>query len=230
MKVGLQFLVRLHGWLLNLYPHGYREEYGEELLIVFNLSLVDAAKNGAWEIFKVAINEFLSLPAAILQEHLRERRKKKMNGKSASHFDFVPGSRNETLAALAPFLLFGALPTIFGFIGKSVEIPTWMQVVVALFFWFSGLILFVIGFSKGAPRWFMPYLGLPLPIISLVVFNSLMEKLQGVWWYRLPWFLDDFLQQGLLWVGLIGSFVLLVLAVRLIPKLHPFYKRRLSRN
>lgn len=148
-----------------------------------------------------------------------------MTGKFASHFDFTPGSRNEALAALAPFALFGALPTLLSFIGKAVETPMWMQIVFVLFFWFAALGLFVIGFAKGAPRWFMPYLGLPLPIISLMVFNGWLDEWHGFRWYAWSWFLREFVFQGLLWVGLIGSFVLLILAVRLIPKLGLFYKR-----
>jgi hypothetical protein len=74
----------------------------------------------------------------------------------------------------------------------------------------------------------MPYLGLPLPIISLIIFNSWLDEWNGFRFYGLyerSWFLGQFIFQGLLWAGLIGSTFLLVLAVRLIPKFHPFYMR-----
>jgi len=211
--------------LLYLFPRSYREEYGDELRTVSNLSLTDAMNGGWLEVVGVVLRELVGLPKAIIYQHLRERRKTKMTGKFASRFDFEPGSRNEILAALAPFLLIGALPTLMTYISKSVGLPMWIQIVFTLFMWVSVGGLLIIGFKKGVPRWFMPYLGLPMPIISVLLFGILMERLEGVWWFRLPWFLSDFLQQGLLWVGLIGSIVLLVAVVRSIPKFHPFYKR-----
>jgi hypothetical protein len=213
---------------LNLFPRAYRDEYGEELQAVFNLSLDDAMKIGWVDVTGVVLRELIGLPKAILYEHLRERRKANMTGKFASRFDFAPGSPNETLAALAPFLLFGALPTLLGYFRVSSVMPLWLEIIFVIVFLLFGLSLFVIGFAKGAPRWFMPYLGLPLPIISLAVFNGWLDEWDGFRMYGLyerSWFLGQFVFQGLLWVGLIGSIVLLVLAVRLIPKFHPFYKR-----
>lgn len=221
----MQFLRKFHRFLLNLYPQKYREEYGDELQTVFNLSLADAMTKSSADVTVMSLHELHSLPQAVIYQHLRERRKAKMTGKFASQFDFEPGSRNEILATLAPFLLIGALPTLIPYIGNSVDLPMWIQIVFTLFMWLLVGSLLVIGFKKGVPRWFMPYLGLLLPIISVQIFDSLMERLEGVWWFRLPWFLSDFLQQGLLWVGLIVSIVLLVAVVRLIPKFHPFYKR-----
>jgi hypothetical protein len=51
------------------------------------------------------LRELIDLPKAILYEHLRERRRMEMNKTFASRFDFAPGSRTESFAALAPFLL-----------------------------------------------------------------------------------------------------------------------------
>ena len=142
-------------------------------------------------------------------------------------FNFAPGSRNETLAALAPFL-FGALMTFVSYGSDSLTFPMWVQIAFALFFGLLVISMFVIGFAKGAPRWSMPYLGIPLPIISLIVFNSWLDEWNGFRFIRLyerSLFLGQFVFQGLLWVGLIGSLLLLVLTVRLIPKFHPFHKR-----
>lgn len=148
-----------------------------------------------------------------------------MTGKFASHFDFTPGSWTESFAALAPFLLFGAFPTFLGFFHVLENAPLWLQIVFTILFWASGLSLFVLGFIKHLPRWFMPYIGVPAPFFSLLLFNSLMEKWQGVWWYRLPWFLSAFIQEGLLWTGLIFTLILLLVATRLIPKSRPFHQR-----
>ena len=211
--------------LLNLYPRKYREEYEEELYTVFSQSLNDAFEIGGMEFAKTILDELLSMPKAIIHEYLRERRKIKMTGKFASRFEFAPGSRNETLAALAPFLLLGALPVLFGFFRVRGGIPNWLEIVFTLFMWVSVLSLLIIGFVKRVPRWLMPYLGLPLPLIGLLLFNGLMEKLGGVWWYRLPWFLADFLQQGLFLTGLVLLVVLLLFVTRLLPNSKSFYER-----
>lgn len=223
----MQFIRKLYTVFLYLYPKKYREEYGDELRTVFNLSLDEMLGKAGMEIAWRISREFLSLPKAILHEHLRERRKTKMMKSFASRFDFALGSRNETRAALIPFL-FGSLMILFSYISYSLAFPMWMQVTFVFIFWLLLISLFVIGFAKGAPRWFMPYLGLPLPIISLIIFNSWLDDWIGIRFNRLyerSWFMGQFVFQGLLWVGLIGSILLLVLTVSLIPKFHPFYNR-----
>jgi len=224
----MRFLRKFHRSLLNLYPKKYREEYGEELHTVFNMSLNDAI--GRVEEIKIFLRDLMGLPRAILYEHLRERRKTKMTGKFSSRFDFEPGSRNETLAALAPFLLLGALPVLFGYFRVRGGIPNWLEIVFTLFMWVSVLSLFIIGFVKRAPRWFMPYLGLPLPLLSVyVIFNLISGSIFG-WMpatdlYRTSWLLGQLVFQGLLWVGLIFLIIMLLLVTGLISRLRPFYDR-----
>jgi len=91
--------------LLYLFPRAYREEYGDELRAVFNLSLEDAMKTGKMEVARLVFREFLSLPSAILYEHLRERRKANMIKRFGSYFDFSYGSWKEFLTAVFPFFV-----------------------------------------------------------------------------------------------------------------------------
>jgi hypothetical protein len=183
------------------------------------------------------LRELTNLPKAVILEYLRERRKTNLIKKFVSRFDFTPGSRNETLAALAPFLIV-ALVALVEDIEAFLTLPMWIQVASTLFIWFSVFSLFVIGFAQRAPRWFMPYMGLPLPFFGILLFNALMDRLSNlnyflyVWydidilnWYRLPWFLSDFLQQGLLWVWMVILVLLLIVATRSVPKSRPFYQR-----
>jgi hypothetical protein len=221
----LQFLRWIYSLFLTLYPHSYRDEFGSELQIVFDLSLDESAALGEWEVEKLILREAVSLPGAILHEHLRERRKAKMKQTFASRFDFAPGTRSETWAALAPFLFFGALQTLLGYFYVADFVPMWLVNLYGILFWSLGLGLFVLGFLKRFPRWFMPYLGAPMPFISLLLFNIVIEKLQGVWWYKLPFLLSAFMQEGLLWMGLIFMLVLLLLVARLVPIFRPFNQR-----
>jgi len=221
----MQFICRLYGLFLKLFPRTYREEYSDELQAVFNLSLDDAHNIGGLELALTILREFSSLPGAILHEHLRERRRRKMDKTLASRFDFAPGSWTEAFAALAPFLLFGALPTLLSYFHIMDDAPLWLDIAWVVIFWGFGLGLLLFGFVKRFPRWFMPYIGVPMPILCLVLFNGLMEKWQGVWWYRLPWLLSAFIQTGLLWMGLIFIVILLLVATRFIPKSRPFHQR-----
>jgi hypothetical protein len=216
----------LYSLLLRLFPRAYRAEYGDELQTVFDSSLDDAMRSGKLETVRVTLRELVNLPQAILYEHLRERRKRKMTGKFVSRFDFVPGSRNEILAALAPFIVFGALPVLLGYF-RIFGMTTLGSVILIALFWIPGVSLLAIGFAKGAPRWFMPYLGLPLPIICVLAFNTFVDPE----WRGFPflddasWFVKQFVHQGILWVGLIISILLIFLLTRLIPRLHPFHHR-----
>ena len=229
MKSALGFVRRLYALCLYLFPKKYREEYREELQTVYDLSIEDAATKGGFELARVVLRELASLPMAIFLEHLRQSRISKMTGNFASRFDFVPGTRREIFAALAPFLLFGALPTLLGYLRVSEFVPLWLDILFVLVLWSFGLGLIVIGFIKRFPRWFMPYIGVPLPFFSVLLFSSgLFDKLWGVWWFRLPGFLSEFLQQGLLWLGQFFLIILLLVATRLLPKSRPFHQRLLK--
>ena len=216
----------LYALLLYLFPSAYREEYGDELQAVFDLSLDDAMRAGKLEVARVMLRELIGLPKAILLEHLRERRKTKMTAKFASRFDFAPGSRNEILAAVAPFLLFGAIPILVGLSGRSNARPYFLEETLAICMLASVISLLAVGFFRSVPRWFMPYLGLPLPIISLYIFNGLMDEWGG---FSLPYLssrlLRGFVQDGLLWGILIPLIALLVVFSVIIPRFRPFYRQ-----
>ena len=224
-RYDMQFLRKFYDLLLNLYPKSYREEYAEELQIVFNLSLDDAI--GRVEEIKIFLRELMGLSSAILYEHLRERRRNKMTGKFASRFDFEPGSPNEIFAALAPFLIGGALPTLISLIGNSIDIPLWIQIVFTLSMWFLIGSMLVLGLKKSAPRWFMPYLGVPLSIISMIIFNFIVNPE----WHGFPflydasWFVRQVFHLGMIWIWLIVLILLIFLLTRLIPYLRSFHQR-----
>jgi hypothetical protein len=222
----MRFFRWLYGLLLNLFPRTYREEYGDELQAVFNLSLDDAMKIGGMEVAGVILCELIGLPTAILYEHWRERRRAKITGKFASRFDLVPGSRNEILAALAPFFVFGMLPVLLGYF-RAFGMTTFGLVILIALFWVPGVSLFAIGFAKGAPRWFMPYLGFPLPIICVLAFNTFVNpEWRGFpFLYEAPWFVRQFAYQGLLWVGLFISILVIFLLTQFVPRMRPFHQR-----
>lgn len=215
---------RFYSLLLYLFPRAYREEYGDELQAVFGLSLDDALARGSFEFLGVILRELRGLPYAALHAHLRERRKRKMTGKSASRFDFEPGSRTESFAALTPFL-FGMVMVLVGYLARYWTAPMWVQIAFVVLFWPSILGMFLLGSTKGLPRWFLPYLGVLLAIAALLLFSFLGNFRLDVWWYRSSGLANVFNFGNFLWIGLILLVFLLLAISRSVPRFHPFYQR-----
>jgi hypothetical protein len=112
-----------------------------------------------------------------------------------------------------------------GYLGRYLTVPLWVQIVFVILFWSTVLGLFLLGSAKGLPRWFMPYLGLPLLFVAILLFNILVEMRMDVWWHRLSGFLSGSNFGGFLWMVLILLVFLLLVMLRLVPRFHPFYQR-----
>jgi len=226
VKRSIQILTRLYALFLNLYPQAYQVEYGEELRAVFNLAVNEAAQQGGFSLMWMSLRELRDLPGAIILAHWRERRKRRMATERGSLLTIEPGSWRETVAALAPFLLLGALPPIFSLMRLSEIIPGWLGRVLA--FGLAGLLLslFIAGMIKGMPRWVLPYVGIILSILSVFVFFELVSGLHSVLVDRRdPWFLRQVVYQGLLWIGMFVITLVIVLMARIAPPSRPFYWR-----
>ncbi|PWB70682.1 MAG: hypothetical protein C3F07_16220 [Anaerolineales bacterium] len=227
----LQFLGNCYGLFLNLYPKTYRDEYGEELQMVFNLTLDEAMKMGRVYIASVLLQELIGLPGAIIHEYLRERRKRKMTRKFASRFDFPQGSRTEFLAVMASFvipvaviLFVRALIYFFGVVPAN---ALWLNIIFAIFFFGSLLGMLGVGLAAGVPRWFLPYLGFMLSIINLFTHTLVFPPSWSGFSFlqQASRFIRGFVRQGTVWIGVIVLAILLVLIAALIPKFRPFYRR-----
>lgn len=221
MKSDLQFLRRVYGLFLTLYPSAYRKEYGEELQTIFNLSLDDVSTKGRFEVARLMFRECISLPKAIFLEYLRERRKNQMIKKFDSNFDFPIGSRSELFAFFIPFIVTIGLFTLGSLLPPIVGSIIRLTMLGAMF------ILFVVGFSKGLPRWFLPYLGFIVAIVNIFATLGLIDpKWRGFSFpVYMPRFAADFFQGGVFWVGIIVLVFLCIVLAALIPTFHPFYKR-----
>lgn len=145
-----------------------------------------------------------------------------MTGKFASRFDFEPGSRHETFAALTPFL-FGMVMVFIGYLGRYWTAPMWAQIAFVVLFWSLILGVFLLGSAKGLPRWFLPYLGLPLPIAALLIFNAVLDpKWPG---FNVPWLMGSIIMEGFLWGWMILITAAFLLIAAWVPRFRPFYRR-----
>lgn len=224
MRSNLGFLHKFYAGLLKLYPKTFRQEYGDELQAVFKLSMDDAMKVGNWEIARVVLQELINLPKAAFFEHVRERRNVKMTREFTSRFDFAPGSRKEILAAVAPFLLCGTVPFL---VSLLITGPNILEEMLGICMLASMISVLVVGFFRHVPRWFMPYLGLPLPLLSALISINWLDKLSSSFLLNrsMPLFLWTFISYGFLWGIFILLLVLLVVFSAAIPKYRPFYRR-----
>lgn len=224
MRSNVGLLHKMYAALLKLYPKAFREEYGDELQTVFDLSFNEAVAKGRLEAGRLALRELINMPAAILNEYIRERRKAKMTRDFSSRFDFAPGSRKETLAAVAPFLLCGIVPIL---VSLFITGPNILDQVLGICMLVSMISIVLVVFFKQTPRWFMPYLGLPLPILGILISLVWLD----VWSHSfllnlpMPMFLWTFISYGYIWGLFVPVLVLLVILSAVIPRYRPFYQR-----
>ena len=121
----------------------------KELQTVFALSLADAAKCGKFEIAMVLLRELVGLPQAIYFEYLRERRKARMTEKFGSRF-------SETIAV---FLLFVVVLILSFPVGAILDVPARVVEILRLSLIGILLAMFVVGLTRGMPRWVLPFIG-----------------------------------------------------------------------
>jgi hypothetical protein len=239
MKRSAQILARMYTRLLSLYPRRYRAEYGEELRAVFSLLVNEAAQRGRFSVIRLGWREMRDMPGAVIREHRRERRKRKMATKTSVLPTFEPGSWREWLAAMVLFLLL-ALGSLLSYL--HIALPLWLGYGLFLVF----LLMLALGLIKGLPRWFLPYtgvIGVPLSwalttrgtIMGINTRGGMVGSLLR-WTDRHffallrpsasdPWIVRAVYGAGELWFVLLGIAALTVLIAAACRPLRPFYLR-----
>jgi hypothetical protein len=217
VRSDLGLLHKLYAGLLMLYPKAFREDYGQELQSVFDLSVEDAAEKGGLEVEKLVLHELFSLPKAVFLAHLRERRKIVMNRSFNSYFEFASGSWREFLTALLPFFLVGGVTPLLDYLGKTGLVTNAARTVIMLALFGLVLIFLAIGVKKGMPRWSMPYLGFLFAILSVYLFSMVF----GTPIYFIfrsvrdeSILFIDVLWDGIFWYGLLTTLIVLVILTR----------------
>jgi uncharacterized membrane protein (UPF0136 family) len=150
--------------LLNLYPPDFRVEYGEEIQMVFELSL--ASKQG-WAAWRLVFRELASAPHVLLSLHWREW---KLRGWRSvfldSHSPVRDGRHSWALAwAEASFFIVWAGLMVLLTYGDSTRVsPGWYRDLNIL--GILGVILplpiLLLGLGRALPRWVYPFYGLLL--------------------------------------------------------------------
>jgi hypothetical protein len=138
-----------------------------------------------------------------------------------THPTFERGSWSESLAATAPFLILGALASLIHLL--HLTLPQWLAVFTSFGLFLTPLLLlFVFGLIEGVPRWFLPYAGLVVSFLSLVLAQRLFLGALRPWH---PWFVRVVYNKGAVWFGLLGLAAFITLIAATWHPLRPFYVR-----
>ena len=220
MKRNVQILMRLYTRMLGLYPQQYQAEYGEELQTVFSLLVNEAVQRGRFSVIRLGWRELCDLPAAVIREHGRERRKRKMATSTGAQTGAECSSWGETLAGIWPFLFLGPVSVIMAYM----TVPAWFQYsetpkYLSIVFVLSMLVGLGVGWAKGWPRWSYLYIGFAMVVGGLAIGGTVSSMVftVGPEWPVLP--------QVLIAVGSFGLIVgILTLIARAWRPLHSLYR------
>jgi hypothetical protein len=192
----LPALVRLYSLALTLYPASFRNEYAEEMQVIFRLRLEDAVSRGMRALLGFACKEALTLPSGAVAAHAQARKSPNFlsfildmynflleRGSKMSICRLFPKSAGQTpwsiaILSLVPFILPGPLTPLLSYH------PWWdpnklpfiaaarLPVTVGL------LILgFLLGILKQFPRWsylYSLYILFILPFGVIYLIDSIL--------------------------------------------------------
>jgi len=161
-------LVWLYQGMLKLYPDRFRQEFGEELLVVFQLRLHDALTNNRRDVLLTGWRELRDLPAALISAHLRERRRNRMANNLEVWFSQPKGSWKEILLAGLPFVLLAFVPGVLTIIPAVERIPDTIGQLILLAIGLVLVGLGIIGLLARLPRWSLVYAGILITTLALI--------------------------------------------------------------
>jgi hypothetical protein len=134
----------------------------------------------------------------------------------------------ETLLAIAPFLYFGLIFYVMtnGNIVHAIA-PQWLVNILVFGQLALVLLVIILGFFRGLPRWFLPSIGILLTF-CVFLFNSawlLNRVMPLVIDVTSPWILKIMAFGLSMWGGLLIASALILLIAAMWPPLRPFYER-----
>jgi hypothetical protein len=165
VNIAITTLTYLYSKLLLLYPGRFRDEFAEEMAVVFRDSVSEAVKDGILPLALICLRELGGLPFNILREFWHEFERKETNMVTNGKVDPVSSIDEgagvwDTLIGVLPFLLFGIasmlvrseflFPYPYYYLNYAyADLVLYVIVLIGLFF----------GLIKGVPRWTYSYLG-----------------------------------------------------------------------
>lgn len=142
---------------LHLYPRSFRDEFAEEMKIVFRDLIHEAGAEGLLPLVKFCLRELGGLPLNILREFWHEFKRKDatmVTRENIESKEITSGGTGlwDALIGTLPFLLFGIASIL-----SRTRYP--FNAYSYLAFYAVILLGFLVGLIKGFPRWAYSYLG-----------------------------------------------------------------------
>jgi hypothetical protein len=173
----------LYRCLLAFYPAGFRAEFGPEMMSVFSQAWVvqrgPALAGFCWR-------ELRDWPGLVWRIHQAERSQKmaktgSLQAQPASTYPLVPaGTWREAWLAALSFLLIFWEPAGWAILGPVRELfnltytaQGQLYGVILLAIIAFDLVMVVLGWRRGWPRWCLPYLGIVLTVVIFLVLAGL---------------------------------------------------------
>ena len=154
----VQFLVRLYGWLLRLYPPRFQDEFGPEMLGVFHQAAEEASKKGNFALVRRMPGELSGLLLALFS-----LRKWKGDGRMDQKDEkllHTPAPRlpaGEIILGMLPLIVLG-LGVILSSMPTEIRWPAAVTYIVYFLPYMVVMAGCLWGWLKGFPRWVYPYL------------------------------------------------------------------------
>ena len=215
MRLSTRLFLYAYACLLNLFPRGYRTEYGEELQSVFRLVMEDAVFRGGLSALRMGLHELRDFPSTIVREHIRERRKKTLETQAHDLQFNDPLSRTALLVGVGLFLLvliaeFSFPPLYLGLLAFAVIVSS-------------------VGIIKGLPIWALPSIGLLLAGLvlsgrAILELSWLKDQIVTVG-YELSRYVYSAIYQGIFWLSLLLLTIILFLILASLPRYRPLSQR-----
>ena len=227
-------LTRLYAWSLRLYPRQYRLDYASELQTVFEMAVDEARTTGINAVLWFGLRELSDMPGALLFQHRRERRNRKMerelNNSSLSDALTWKGAFISLVPLLLTIVWWVVIFALFKLINTaSPNQPMVVRGILTIFLVFFPVVAGVVwGLAKGAPRWAYLHLGLAISFLGFLLFAGLASAspshLYNLRLFRTPsaWTRWLFLESP--WAAFTIISVLFILLARVWRPLRPFYQ------
>ncbi len=172
-----------------LYPHPFRDAFGQEMQMVFALALEETGCRGWRALWTLILREFVDYPACLWRAHLAEYRSEEetmSRGESVFDQDITlspdddgkPSTWKEAFLAALPFIAVGVLSGGLGLLKSTVgqenpDLLSFLQpveIALAILFALSIPAMIFRAWRQGWPRWSATWL--PFLLVSLLVLAS----------------------------------------------------------
>ncbi len=164
----MSVLVAIYRLLIRLYPRSYHEEFGAEMVLVFQDQLMEAATHGRAAWLQICWRELRDWPVHCFQAHWQARQQRLLMDSAAS------SSWWDTAVASAPYFLFAL------FLSSSAFIFLLGQTTGLFFYLLSGygfvfvlLLVLIIAWWRGWPNWSVAWLGFLFFVLFVLILPTL---------------------------------------------------------